>query len=64
MAHMADYDWVVGQICLVDSEIVICTVSTCKIFRIDGACFTIKGGGILRINEMRKASHVRIKSRL
>ena len=55
MAHMADYGWVVEPICLVDSEIVMCTVSTCKIFRIDDACFTIEGGGILHITEMRTA---------
>ena len=59
---MAAYDLVVGPTCLVDFEIIMCAISTREIFRIDDTHFTIEGGGILHINEMRKASHVRIKN--
>ena len=61
---MVDYDWVDQLACLVDFEVIMFAASTCKIFRIDGAYFTIEGGGILHINEMLKALHVRIKKRM
>ena len=53
-----------GPACLVDFEVIMFIASTCKIFRIDGAYFTIEGGGILHINEIWKPSRVKVKNRM